>query len=189
MEISQLEYYRASAKNVSLVEIPTMKFLSFDGEGRPENVEFQEAAQTLYTISYLMKFALPREERVKVSPMEVRWFLNREEKIFQWTMMIRQPDLITEERVEKAIEEANAKKKTCYPERMRLESFAEGYCAQILHRGPYSEMNSTLMKMKDHLDGQGLDCEQDTHDIYLNDLRKTRPENLRTIMRVKILPK
>lgn len=40
------------------------------------------------------------------------------------------------------------------------------------------------------IDGEGTpneNDENDTHDIYLNDARKTKPENLKTIMRVKIL--
>jgi hypothetical protein len=34
-----------------------------------------------------------------------------------------------------------------------------------------------------------LNCEKDTHDIYLNDSRKTKVENLKTIMRVKVCEK
>lgn len=188
MEESMLEaLYKATTNIPSLIMVPSFKYLMVDGSGRPEELAFQEAAQTVYTIAYLVKFSLPLEQREKVSPMEVRWFLDRESRSFRWTMMIRQPEFITGEQIEAAVKEALIKKKPCFPERLRFEKFSEGYCAQILHKGAYSEMNTTLIRMTDYLQSMGMEYEQDTHDIYLNDSRKTRPENLRTIMRVRIL--
>ena len=46
-------------------------------------------------------------------------------------------------------------------------------------------MNDTLAKMKAFADDNCLTSDQYTHDIYLNDLRKTRMENYKTIMRIR----
>jgi hypothetical protein len=36
---------------------------------------------------------------------------------------------------------------------------------------------------------QGYDVPiRSTHDIYLNDMRKTKPENLKTVMRLPVIP-
>jgi hypothetical protein len=50
-------------------------------------------------------------------------------------------------------------------------------------------MNDTLEKMILLAKENNFDYEQYTHDIYLNDYRKTNPENLKTMMRIKVYNK
>ena len=46
-------------------------------------------------------------------------------------------------------------------------------------------MNDTLDKMIAFAKQHHLNYDQYTHDIYLNDMRKTKPENYKTIMRIR----
>ena len=54
-------------------------------------------------------------------------------------MMIAQPAFVPAELIAHAIDEVRAKKNPPALARLRLESFKEGRCAQILHVGPFSE--------------------------------------------------
>ena len=52
--------YRAT-KTPQLVEVPALTFLMIDGHGDPNtSVEYQDAIQALYTLSYGVKFAIKR---------------------------------------------------------------------------------------------------------------------------------
>ncbi len=48
--------YKPSAKKVEVVDVPQMNFLMIDGEGDPNiSQEFQDAVETLYSLSYTSK--------------------------------------------------------------------------------------------------------------------------------------
>ncbi len=50
-------------------------------------------------------------------------------------------------------------------------------------------MNDTMYKMQDFAKENNLDFDLYTHDIYLNDSRKTKTENLKSIMRIGVYKK
>lgn len=183
------DLYSAGTKEPKIIKIPTINYLMFNGTGTPAEPDFQNAATSVYTIAYILKFMVRDSFKIdyKVMPMEVKWVLDRINKIFHWTMMIMQPAFINTELYNKAIAAAKDKKKAVLFERIRFEAYHEGKTIQMLHKGPYEQMNHTLKIMKEFATKNGLNCDNDTHDIYFNDVRKTKPENLRTIMRVKII--
>jgi hypothetical protein len=187
----ELKHLYASTKKVpTLVEVPEMNFIMFDGVGHPNDRDFQIAAEAVFTVSYLLKFEIVRKKcnkDYKVMPMEVIWNLDRSNGIsFTWTMMIMQPPFITEEMFREAVELSIEKKKNIEHGRLRFETYQEGLCVQSFHLGDYNKMNDTLNSMILFAEEKQLNCERDTHDIYLNDSRKTKAENLKTIMRVKV---
>lgn len=71
-------------------------------------------------------------------------------------------------------------------DRISFEKVEFGKCIQCFHLGDYNLMNDTLGKMKLYAKQNNVSCDLYTHDIYLNDMRKTKIENYKTIMRVKI---
>lgn len=181
--------YNASSKSPSFVEVPEMLFLKIDGSGSPEEIGFQKAAETLYPIAYTLKFMVRSALNVDygVLPMEVLWNVNREKTGgFKWTMMLMQPHYITKKLFEMARDKANNKYDLPLLDKVRFESFKEALCVQMMHKGAYENMNHTLKYMLDFIAEQGYASKQDTHDIYLNDIRKTKPENLKTIMRLPV---
>ena len=182
--------YRSTRKEPFFVDVPSLNYLTFDGLGHPSEDDFQIACEALYTLSYITKFEIVRKKLnvdYKVNPMEVTWYLDkRKEKIaFSWTMMIMQPEFITEEMISSAIEIARDKGKMIAYDRISYESVDFGKCIQCFHSGDQKNMNDTLGKMIAFADEHSLDCDQYTHDIYLNDMRKTKIENYKTIMRIK----
>jgi hypothetical protein len=186
--------YATKAAEPRIVLVPPLNYLMVSGEGRPDEEPFQWAARTLYPVAYVSKFLLKAakpEEDFTVMPMEVKWKLDRSRHgsdRYAWTMMIMQPDCIDEALVDEAIAVLRRKKKELpYGARLRLGTYEEGLCAQILHVGPYEEpMERSFALVKASLSNQGYLSEPDSHDIYFNDVRRTAPEKLRTIIRVRV---
>jgi hypothetical protein len=77
---------------------------------------------------------------------------------------------------------------------MRFESLNEGLSAQIIHLGPYSEEGQTVEKLHNFIEAKGYEFEgnmpgEKHHEIYISDVRKTKPEKLKTIIRQPIKQK
>jgi hypothetical protein len=91
--------------------------------------------------------------------------------------MIEQPDEATPDRIDAL---ARGKATAIRP---RLERFAEGRVAQILHVGPFADEPRTIEELHAFIAEQGLRATGRHHEIYLSDPRRTAPERLRTIVR------
>jgi hypothetical protein len=186
--------YATKAFEPGIVSVPALKYLMVSGAGRPDDEPFQLAAQTLFPVAYIAKFLLKAakpEEDFTVMPMEVKWRLDRSRHgsdRYAWTMMIMQSEWIDDALVGEAVAVLRRKKKELpYGSRLRLQSYDEGLCAQIMHVGPYEEpMERSFALVKASLSNQGYQCEPDSHDIYFNDVRHTAPEKLKTIIRVRV---
>jgi len=105
---------------------------------------------------------------------------------WKWTAMIGEPEWITAEMVEDP-RAASAKKKdlpaltqVCY------ETLEEGQAAQCLHIGPYADEPPTITALHEFIADNGCDRRGKHHEIYLNNIRHTKPANLRTIIRQPI---
>lgn len=184
--------YHSSSKTPTMVNVPRMNFLMMDGRGKPSGKGFQEVASTLYPLAYILKFMVraARDIDYHVMPMEVRWRVNREKKEFAWTMMLMQPEYVTEGLVAQARQKVLPKVNPALLERVRFESFAEGMCVQFMHVGPYEGMDVAMKTMVTAANVQGyVPTTLNAHDIYLNDVRKTKPENLKSIMRLQVVRK
>lgn len=69
--------YNPSGIEVSLVDVPQMNFVMVDGSGDPNKAtEYQEAIETLYSISYAIKFAVKKDQGMDfvVMPLEGLWW-------------------------------------------------------------------------------------------------------------------
>jgi len=179
------------ARNLpTLIEVPPLNFLMMDGRGKPNGMGFQNAASTLYPLAYTLKFLVRAMSAVDyhVMPMEVRWRVSREKKEFAWTMMLMQPEYVTPTLVDEARQKVLPKVDAALLEQVRFETFVEGMCVQRLHVGPYEGMDAGLDQMLEFAGQRGYEAlARDAHDIYLNDVRKTKPENLLAIMRLPVV--
>lgn len=189
----ELKYlYQPSTKDFSVVDVPPMNFLMIDGRGDPNNnPEFQEGMDALYGMVYTIKFALkPQGIEFVVPPSEALWWmedmseLNLETKDrWEWTMMIMQPDEVTQEIVEAAQEELASKKDPPALAKLRYERFHEGLSVQIMYIGAYADEGPTIARMHDFIHDRGYDFNGKHHEIYLGDPRRTAPERLKTVIR------
>ncbi len=108
---------------------------------------------------------------------------------WRWKLLIRQPDFVTEEIVEKAGEEIMKKKKLEMVNEVKFEKMRERKHVQILHIGPYSTEPESLENMYELMKEKGLVYNGFHHEIYLSDPRKVPEEKLKTILRQPVKKK
>lgn len=185
--------YRPSAKQVVQVDVPKFNYLMIDGMGDPGIApEYAEAVEALFSVSYTTKFMLKKGERqidYGVMPLQGLWwaddmtaFVANDRSQWKWTMMIMQPAFVEDEMVQTAMDQVRAKKGLPGIDRMRLEHFTEGKCAQIMHLGPFTEEGPTIEKVHAFIEEQsGLRGKH--HEIYLSDIRRADPKNWKTVIR------
>lgn len=185
----------------AIIIVPPMKFIMVDGCGDPNNnPDFESAVQTLYGLSFGIKM-LPKKGVVPegyidyvVPPLEGLWWINEGEEFsfeqkdnWKWTLMIRQPEFVTEELFRNAAEDLKHKKKTEGIKEARLEVFDEGLCVQMMHIGPYSTEPETLDVMEKFMMKKGYRATFEKggkhHEIYLSDPRRCAPEKMKTVLR------
>ena len=155
--------YRAR-QTPELVDVPELGFLMIDGHGDPNtSPRYREAIQALFAVSYTVKSALKRTEGLDhaVSPLEGLWWAEvmtrvaENKSAWHWTMMIRQPAEATQQLVEEAAAEAARKKGLPAAHELRLERFAEGRAAQVLHVGPWANEGPTIERLHAFIEEHG----------------------------------
>lgn len=175
------------------IDVPPQRYLMADGSGDPNTAAaYRSAVEWLYSVSYPVKFMSKKElgRDYAVMPLEGLWwaddmstFLSRQKDRWSWTMMILQPDWISEDMIAAAVARASAKLGPP-PASLRLETLEEGLCVQTMHVGSYDDEGPVLAKLHDeYLPENGLVETGHHHEIYLGDPRKTAPEKLKTILR------
>jgi len=185
--------YTASAGKIAQVEVPVFRFLMVDGKGDPNtSPEYAEAVEALFSVSYTAKFIVkkgPRKIDYAVMPLEGLWwaddmsvFCTGKKAKWQWTAMIMQPDFVAKEVIDTALAEVRKKKNLSGIDRLRLEEFTEGRCAQVLHIGPFSEEGPTISRLHEYVDGHSSRVGKH-HEIYLSDVRRAKPSSWKTILR------
>lgn len=221
------------------IDVPAMTFACVAGTGDPneEDGSYAQALALLYGFSYSVKMAKMGSWQPEgyfdyvVPPLEGLWWAGAgafdgaavgDKGKLSWVSLIRQPDFVTPEVFAHVREQLAAKKPELAPalERgdLRLVRFAEGPCAQVLHKGPYDDEPETIAKLSAFMEAEGLvsdiaeggespvghnatvefDAEAVLaaldaqggvpgirlhHEIYLGDPRRTKPENLKTVIR------
>jgi len=206
----QFKYlYQPSAKKIEAVQVPNLQFAMIDGAiekgSEPgKSPSFAEATQTLYSISYTLKFMLKKRKTdavdYPVMALEGLWgvedgkFDITVKDNWSYTLMIMQPEVITQEIFEQAREEVRKKKGgSDMLNKARLAYFEEGLCVQTMHIGPYATEPATLDHMQEFMQENGLMDNVGPnglhHEIYLSDPRKAAPDKMKTVLRHPVVRK
>jgi hypothetical protein len=191
-------YYTAKAKP-EIIELPSVRYLTITGKGDPSSRAFAEKLEVLYPVAYAIKFAakatahdftVPKleglwwfdEERfANVSMQDAPLRIPRDE--WQWRLLIRMPEFITEAIVEEAKTTVLKKKNIPLAADTSLFTLNEGKVIQMLHVGPFDREPETLQEIQKFSEEHNLKKAGLHHEIYLSDFRKTAPEKLKTILR------
>lgn len=199
--------YRKEEKSIygqksiaSLIQIPKQKYICIEGKGNPNTEDFKNRVEVLYSLSYAIRM-MPKKGYTPagyfeyvVYPLEGIWDLSekgrnskellKEELIY--TIMIRQPNFVDDNIFERALEFAKKKNNPL----LKNASFVEiedGLSVQMLHKGPFDNENETFNRMKEFIANNHLSIKTLAHrEIYLSDPRKSKPENLKTILRYRV---
>ncbi len=179
------------------VDVPPMNFLMLDGSGDPNTaLEYRQAIEELYGVAYTLKFASKKQGiDFTVMALEGLWWMDdmgeqygdfdfaADKSLWKWTMMMVQPEHITQAMVDAAMEELRRKKNLPALDKVRIERFHEGLSAQIMHIGPYSAEKPTIDLIHAYIAEHGCEPAGKHHEIYVGDPRRTAPEKLRTVVR------
>lgn len=178
-----------------------MNFVAVQGKGDPnsESGEYQRAMNILYGIAFGIKMSYKSDWRIEgyfeyvVPPLEGLWwmtgidgidYLHKED--FNWISMIRLPDFVTKIVFERAVQEAEKKKKSDFS-KAEFFTYNEGLCVQCMHIGPYDDEPATIELMDEYIKNNGYENDMTNtrlhHEIYLGDARRCAPQNLKTVLR------
>ena len=194
------EFYLPSGQP-QVITVPEMNFLAVRGKGNTNLPDggYKQAIGLLYGVAYTIKMSKMGRHQIDgyfdyvVPPLEGLWWqegvcgvdYTRKED-FQWISMIRLPEFVTREVFDWAVAEAADKKKMDFSA-VEFMTWQEGRCVQCMHVGPYDNEPETLQKMQHFMQQQGLVSDFSPgryhHEIYLSDVRRCRPENLKTVIR------
>lgn len=189
------ELYSARKNRPAMVDVPEMQFLMFDGHGDPETTPLMlEGFQALYSLAYPIRFAIKDRDQIAYSvmpPEGLFWSSGDDLEVadmagWHWTLMLMQPDFVTQDDLDVA--QKRALENGIVPAgEVRLDTYAEGLAAQVMHVGPYSEEDPTIELLHEFIGAEGYKATGKHHEIYLGDPRRAKPENLRTIIRQPVV--
>lgn len=188
-----------------LIEVPQITYVTVNGKGDPNtSSEYQEALELLYGISYTIKMSKMTDDKIAgyfeyvVPPLEGLWWLDEkttdlmisDKNKFNWKSMIRLPEFVTIDIFEHAKEILKTKKPDLNLDKANYEEINEGKCVQIMHIGSYDHEAASINKIQDFIIQNNLKIDLNEkrrhHEIYLSDPRKTKVENLKTVIRYPV---
>ena len=184
-----------------LITVPQQKFFMISGKGNPNDEEFSEKIGILYSLAYAVRM-MPKQGytpdgyfEYTVYPLEGIWDLTKEGKQSNtlnkdellYTIMIRQPDFVTQEVVNKAFENVSKKKPHPLLNDVTFETMEDGLSVQMMHIGSYDDEPQSFEQMKKFIKENNLEITSLRHrEIYLSDARKTEKSKLKTVLRYMV---
>ncbi len=195
--------YAPSARKVESVDVPAMRFLMIDGAIEPDRSPgtsplFQENMQALYGAAYTLKFSAKKRPvdalDYPVMALEGLWWVEdgifdiRKPGNWKYTVMIMQPDQVTDGMFLEALTQLRRKKgDQATFARLRLEKFHEGLAVQTMHIGPYADEPATVERMQQFIKENGYEdmvgLGGKHHEIYMGDPRRADPAKFKTVLR------
>lgn len=181
----------------TLVTVPEQAFIMIDGEGNPNSSDFSERVSALYSLAYAVKMDYKKSNPelevtdFTVYPLEGIWWQKEAEVLVKddlvYTIMIAQPEFITNEMVETALEKVKVKKPNPFYNEIRFERISEGSSVSMLHVGPFDDEPQIFAKMDAFCQENGLKrCTAYHREIYLNNKNRTALQKLKTILRYRV---
>ena len=180
------QLYRATTKKISRLMVPKMKYIAVDGVGNPTVAEFKLKSELMFSLNKILKEYYLMENIQIWDTYDNSHFDVTRKKMIKYTLLMPQPDILTNEMLEEAKEKLFSKTESFFSLDIYLKEFEEGECLQMLHIGPYNtEINSTK-KLMEYITVANLKLSGFHHEIYLNNPKKVAPEDLKTIVRYPV---
>jgi hypothetical protein len=145
-------------KKPQLVEVEEAKYLTISGRGEPGGEEFTAKIGALYGMAYTIKMTrkFAGEQDYVICKLQSQMWLEGGSQDFattpkeqwNWKLLIRTPDFVRDDELDKAAEKLLKKGKEPEVRQVGFENFTEGLCVQMLHVGPYDREDETIAKME-----------------------------------------
>ena len=190
-----------AVKQIPKIEdIPAQNFIMIKGSGNPNMEDFSNRVSVLYSLAYsikmLFKKTIKDEDSEKITdftvyPLEGIWEEWEGEKAdkskLRYTIMIKQPDFITRDIFEKALEEVKKKKPNNLYDEIVFEILKEGRVIQVLHIGSYDDEPESFEKIEKLASKMGLSRIGNSHkEIYLSNKNRTAKDKQKTVLRYSV---
>ena len=184
-----------------LITVPQQKFFMISGKGNPNDEEFTEKIGVLYSLAYAVRmmskhgYTPDGYYEYTVYPLEGIWDLTEEGKKSNtlnkdellYNIMIRQPDFVTQEVVNKAFEIVRKKKPHSLLNEVTFETMEDGLSVQMMHIGSYDDEPQSFEQMKKFIKNNDLEITTLKHrEIYLSNAQKTEKSKLKTVLRYMV---
>ena len=183
-----------------IVNVPKQKFILVKGKGNPNEVDFSNRISALYSLAYAIKMLFKNAMKNKtdnkitdftVYPLEGLWEkvcgAELDKNKLEYTLMIKQPDFITQEILTEALENVKKKKPNALYDEMSFREIEEGKSIQILHVGSYDDEPKSFEQMNEFVRKLNLTRIGDFHrEIYLSNKNRTSEEKQKTILRYSV---
>ncbi len=183
-----------------IVNVPKQKFILVKGKGNPNEVDFSNRISALYSLAYAIKMLFKNAMKNKtdneitdftVYPLEGLWEkvngAELDKNKLEYTLMIKQPDFITQEIFTKALENIKKKKPNALYDEMSFREIEEGKSIQILHVGSYDDEPKSFEQLNELARKLDLRRIGDFHkEIYLSNKNRTSKEKQKTILRYSV---
>lgn len=182
-----------------VIDIPAWNYIILSGSGNPNDKIFSDKVAALFSIAYKIKMtykALAEKSSeitdYTVYPLEGIWSMDSEKEYLvkeklQYRIMIRQPDFITRQMFENALEAVKSKKDNSHLADVSFETLCDGRCIQVLHKGAFDDEPASFEIMDRYCMEHGYRRMGKEHrEIYLNNAKRTDKANLKTILRYKV---
>lgn len=183
-----------------IVEVSKQKFILIKGKGNPNETDFSDRISALYSVAYAIKMLFKNAMKNKtdseitdftVYPLEGLWKKvdgkELDKSKLEYTLMIKQPDFITQEIFTEALENVKKKKPNALYDEMSFREIEEGKSIQILHVGSYDDEPKSFEQMNEFVRKLNLTRIGDFHrEIYLSNKNRTSEEKQKTILRYSV---
>ena len=140
----------------TILQVPSKSYIIIDGKGDPNEEDFSQRVSALYALAYAIKIKYKKSPLDQdymdftVFPLEGLWKQENEGKLVKselsYSIMIGQPNFVTSDLFDKALEEVKIKKPNQLYDAIRFEELEEGYSLAMLHVGPFDTEIRLLMK-------------------------------------------
>lgn len=186
-------------KTPTLITVPKQSYIMISGSGNPNDPDFSSRVTALYSLAYAIKMDYKAAAAISgcevhdfsVYPFEGVWNLKHGGKLIkedlEYTIMIRQPDFVTEKMAAAALERVKTGKPNPLYAEIRFDTMEDGKCIEILHIGPYDDEPASFEKMAQFAKNNGLERRESRHrEIYLNNAGRVEKSKLKTILRYSV---
>ncbi len=178
-----------------LLTIKKATYLAISGQGEPGGAVFTEKIGALYGVAFTIRMTrkFAGEQDYAVCKLEAQWWADGQDDFsrvpkanWRWKLLIRTPEIVKTKELDNAIAALLKRGKSPNVREVKLESFTQGLCIQMLHVGPYEREPETIVLMQAHAEQNGLSFHGRHHEIYLSNPRRVPAERLKTILRYPV---
>lgn len=187
------QHYLAEEWKVTETTTHDFNYMTVIGKGHPEDSKlFNQTVQLLEWLSFTMKFRLKNDPpqgffdyNMPAAEVERKNMDNKNRDQRKRKIHLPIPAYIAQDRVINTRRVAQAKTEDKLPQ-VKFLKWKKRQVIQILHVWAYGSGKKAVNKLHAYAKKNNLEIKWEYRELYLNDMRRTKPDNLETIIRYDV---